>query len=117
MHNTVGRQFFRRMGMIAINVIGMIVAAPGIAGIIVGYKQAFAMMPAVAEDIIVLLTLSRALVFTQAVPLKMGVLLNALGHQGSCYGAIACCLEKEAEMNVHQAIEAELLVNPANLAQ
>src|SRR5207302_1547029 len=85
--------------------------------IVVGHEQALAMMPAIAEDVVVLLTFGRTLVITQAVPLKMGMLFDALGYNGCGYGTIASSLEEEAEINVHQAIEAKLLVNPANFAQ
>lgn len=116
-HSASWRQFFWRVGMVAGDMVGMIMAAPGIAGIVVGYEQALTVMPAVAEDIVVLLTPGRALVITQAVPLKVGMLFEALGYNGCGYGTIASSLEEEAEVNVHQAIETELLVNPANFTQ
>src|SRR5258708_9959084 len=116
-HDAIRRQFFWRVGMVARDMVRMIMAAPGIAGIVVGYEQALSVMPAVAEDVVVLLTFGCALVITQAVPLKVGMLLDAFSCQRGGYDTIASSLEEEAEVNVHQAIETELLVNPANFAQ
>ncbi len=53
-HSACWWQLLRAMGMLSIYMIWMIVSKPAIFGVIVSNQQAFAMMPAITEDIIVL---------------------------------------------------------------
>src|SRR5580700_7949560 len=112
MHGADLRQFFRLMGVHSIEVIGMIVTAPQVANVIVDDEQAFAVMPTGAENVVVLLTPGGLLLLAEAVPLAMLVLLDMCCHLWNGQGAITGGFEEEAKVDVHQAIEAELLVDP-----
>src|SRR5262245_38459165 len=69
------RQILGRVGMRA-QMMRVIVAKPARARLIVGRQQALAMMPAALIDIEILLALRRALVFGEAVPLAVRMLLD-----------------------------------------
>src|SRR5436305_1594006 len=103
--------------MAPFKMIGVIVAPPQVLRAIIGYQQTFPVMPAITKDIIVLLTFGCLLIFAQTKPFAMGVLDNAFRNLGSGQHAIARGFEEEAVVDVHQAIETETLVNPANLRQ
>src|SRR5579875_1756268 len=105
------------MGMCALKMMLMVVAAPQVPRIVVGDQQALPMMPARAEDIIIFLALCRPLVLAQTLPLAVLVLPDTPGHQRSRDDAIPRCFKEKAEVDVHQAIEAELFVDPADLRQ
>ena len=117
MHHARRWQFLRSVSMLTRDVMRVVVPAPPMLGIEVRYQQALAMMPARAKDIIIFLTLGRTFFLAQAIPFAMGMFLNSLGHNLSGNSAIARSFEKEAEVNIHQAIKAEFLVNPNNLRQ
>ena len=110
-------KLLHRMSMLAIDMIGMVVSMPPVFGIEVRYQQALAMMPACAKDIIIFLTLRRAFFLAQAIPFAMGMFLNSPGYYRRGNRAITRRLEEEAEVNIHQAIKTEFLVNPANFRQ
>src|SRR5437764_14161206 len=117
MHLARPWQFLRRVSTLTRDVMRVVVPAPPVLGIEVCHQQALAMMPARAKDIIVFLTLGRTFFLAQAIPFAMGMFLNPLGHKLSGNCAIARGFEKEAEVNIHQAIKAEFLVNPTNFRQ
>src|SRR5438876_1067611 len=110
-------KLLHRLSMLAIDMIGMVVSMPPVIGIEVRYQQALAMMPACAKDIIIFLTLRRAFFLAQAIPFAMGMFLNSPGYYRSGNRAITRRLEEEAEVNIHQAIKTEFLINPANFRQ
>src|SRR5689334_2551564 len=95
----------------------MIVTIPPVLRIKVRIKQALSMMPAITEDIVILLALRGSVLFAQAIPFAMRVFLHPFGHQGRRNNAISRSFEEEAAIHIHQAIEAQLLVDPANLRQ
>ena len=97
--------------------IGMIMTSPQVLRPVISYQQAFPMMPAVAKDIIILLALGRAFLFIQIEPFSMWVLLDAFSHLRSGQDTIARGFEEEAEIDIHQAVKTEALINPANLGQ
>ncbi len=68
------RQLPRRVGMRCQQVTWVVMAEPTLGCGGVGYQQAFAVMPAVTEQIIVLFTLGLLFLGCQAVPFPMGVL-------------------------------------------
>src|SRR5215471_5552760 len=103
------------MRVSSLQMMRMIMPSPQVLRSIIGYQQAFPMMPAVAKDIIILFTLGSALLFTQTEPFSMLVLLDSFSHQRSSQDTIARCFEEEAEIDIHQAVKAEALFNPANL--
>src|SRR5579884_3935600 len=111
------RQFPRLVGMRPADMVRVIVAAPEVLWIVVEDEQALAVMPARAEDVIIFLALRRALLLAQAEPFAVRVLFDAVGHLGRDQRAITGGLEKETEMHVGQAIEAEFLVDPADFGQ
>ena len=88
-------------------------AAPQVVWIVVHNQQTFSVVPTVAENVVVRLALSSLLFFTQAVPLAMGMFLQQICDRREGYNAIAGCLEEKAIVNIHQAVEAELFVDPA----
>src|SRR6266567_4653038 len=104
------------MSMRALDVIGMIVTTPQVLRVIVRDQQALSVMPAIAEDIVILLALGCLFILAQTVPLTMGMLLDTFRHQGSRKGAVASSFDKESEVDVRQAIETEFFVDPANLS-
>src|SRR5216683_7203134 len=116
-HHSKGWKFIHLMGVCALQMMVMIVTAPEVLRIVVGNQQAFAMMPASTEDVIILLALCCALVVTEAIPFTMWVLLDALNRAWSRQDAIAGGFEEETVVDVHQAIEAETLVDPADFWQ
>src|SRR5579864_6156355 len=113
-HHFKGWKFILLMGVCSLQVMVMVMTTPEVLRIVVGNQQAFAMMPASTEDVIILLALCCALVVTQAIPFTVWVLLDALNHAWSRQDAIAGGFEEETVVDVHQAIEAETLVDPAD---
>jgi hypothetical protein len=89
------------MGMRPFEMVGMIMARPVIFMVVVRYQEAFAMMPAIAEDVIILLAPGSLLILAQAIPLSMGMLLDTLRNQRCRNDAIARSFEKEAVVDVH----------------
>src|SRR6266566_1188537 len=81
-HSACWWQLLRAMGMLSIYMIWMIVSKPAIFGVIVSNQQAFAMMPAITEDIIVLLAFGGLLIFAQTIPLAMRMLFQLLRKRG-----------------------------------
>ena len=113
-HSACWWQLLRAMGMLSIYMIWMIVSKPAIFGVIVSNQQAFAMMPAITEDIIVLLAFGGLLIFAQAIPLAMWMLLKTFSQLGYGNHTITSSLEEETEIDVHQTIKTEFFVNPAD---
>src|SRR6202023_2965887 len=107
----------RWMGVGPFEMVGMIMTRPVIYWVVVRCQEAFAMMPAIAEDVIILLAPGSLLILAQAIPLSMGMLLDTLRNQRRCNDAIARSFEKEAVVDVHQSVKAEFFVNPANFWQ
>src|ERR1700676_2573927 len=105
------------MGMRTLEVMGMLVAAPQILLPVVGNEQAFAMMPAIAEDIIVLLCFGGTFFFTQTIPFAVRMLDDAFRHQGRGQHAIAGGLEEKTVVDIHQPIETETLIDAPNFGQ
>jgi hypothetical protein len=106
-------QFIRGMGMRTFKMVGMIVTTPQLLGTIIGDQQTLAVVPAVAEDIIILLAFGGALILTQAEPFSMRMLFDALRDQGHGQDTIAGGLEEKAVVDIHEAIKTEALVDPA----
>src|SRR5260370_1237163 len=117
MHYAGGREFILRVRVRPFEVPGVIVPVPLVVRVIVGNQQTLAMMPAVAEDIIVLFAPGSPFLLAEAVPFAVRVLLDALDDARSSDRSIAGRLEKEAVVDVHQAIETELLIDPADFLQ
>src|ERR1051326_5474132 len=99
------------MGMRALKVLPVIMTTPQMALVIIGYQQALAVMPAVTEDIVILLALGAPFLFAQAIPLAMRMLLKEFGDGGRENGPVASGFKEEAVVNVHQAIDAEIFNN------
>src|SRR5215470_12379772 len=97
--------------------VGMIMPAPQVAGPVVGHKQTLAMMPAFTEDVVVLLALGGLLICAKTEPFAMWMSLDEFSYPRGSQHTIARCLKEEAIVDVHQAVEAEALINPANLGQ
>src|SRR5258708_39659749 len=97
------------------DMVGMIMPAPQVAGPVVSYKQALAVMPALTEEVVVLLAPGGLLVFAQTEPFAMWMSLDEFDYPRRSQHTIARGLKEEAIMDVHQAVEAEALINPANL--
>src|SRR6266699_1155101 len=116
-HHSKGWKLFLLMGVCSLQVMVMVMTAPEVLRIVVGNQQALAMMPAGTEDVIVLLALCRTVILAQAIPFTMRVPLDALNHTWSCQDAIAGGFQEETVVDVHQAIEAETLVDPADFLQ
>src|SRR5579883_1003859 len=117
MRHPGGGQLSGRMGMLTLHVMRMIVAGPAIARAKVRHQQALTVMPAVSKDVVVLLALRGPLILAQTVPLAMRMLDQQLLDLGSRDDTIPGGFKEEAEMDVHQAIEAEALVNRTDLGQ
>src|SRR5690349_16973282 len=119
----VGMHDFRRgqlrlcMGMRPFEMMSVIVAAPGVLWAIVGYQQALAMMPAIAENVVILLAFGGPFFFAQTIPFAVRVLNKAFSNRGRRQDTIAGGLEEKTVVNVHQAIEAETLVDGADFGQ
>src|SRR5260370_41029331 len=111
------RQFLRRVRMRPYQMIRMIMTTPQMLSVIVSYQQTLPVMPARPEDVIVLLTLSRLLILAQAIPFTVWMLLDPLSHNWPGHSTIARRFEEEAEVDIHQAIEAELFVDPTHFRQ
>src|SRR5579875_3994339 len=105
------------MRMCPLYMMRMIVTGPVMLRLVILHQQAFAMMPAITKNVIVFLTPGSALIFAQTVPFAMRMSLQSFGHFRYHLNMIPRCLEEKAEVNVHQAIEAKLLVNPADFGQ
>src|SRR5450631_1754351 len=75
------------------------------------------MMPAIPEDIVVLFAFCAPLIFTQAIPFAMRMLLNASAYLRYGDRSIASRLKEEAIIDIHQAVEAELFIDPTHLWQ
>src|SRR5579872_3132296 len=116
-HCTSMGQFLCAMRMRTLKVVYVVVSAPHLLWIKVGNQQAFTVMPAITEDIVILLALRRALILTQTVPFAMWVLLNALRDNRSCHYPITGCLEEETEVDIHQTVKAKLFINPSHFRQ
>src|SRR5579884_3951339 len=95
----------------------MIMPAPEMPRIEVRHQQALSVMPARAEDIVILLALRGPLLLAQAIPFKMRMPRDTRGQFGRDNHAIAGSFEEEAVIDIGEAIEAELLVDPADLRQ
>src|SRR5450759_382399 len=117
MHGSAGGQLLFCMGMRTLEVMGMLMAAPQVLLPVVGNQQAFAMMPAIAEDIIVLLTFGGSFFFAPTIPFAVRMLDDALCHQGRGQHAIAGGLEEKTVIDIHQTVEAETLIDAANFGQ
>src|SRR5579875_2378216 len=117
MHDTWGGQLMLLVRMRAFQVEWMIMPAPQMLRIIVHHEQALTMMPAITEDIIILLALCRSLLFTEAIPLAVWVLLQQRSQRRQCQHAIARGFEEETEMDVHETVKAKFFIDPANLRQ
>jgi len=89
------------MGMGSFEMVGLIMTRPVIFMVVVRYQEAFAMVPAIAEDVIILLAPGSLLILAQAIPLSMGMLLDTLRNQRCRNDAIARSFEKEAVVDVH----------------
>ena len=63
MHGSGRRQLVRQMSANPLDMMGVIVTSPHVLRSVIGYQQAFAMMPALAKDIIILLAPGRPLLF------------------------------------------------------
>src|SRR6266404_4721986 len=105
------------MGTNPLDMMGMIMPAPQVALPVISYQQALSMVPAITKDVIILLTLSGTVFLAQAEPLTVWMPFDIISHSRRCQDTIARCLEEEAVMNIHQAVETEALLNPANLLQ
>src|SRR6266516_1808144 len=105
------------MGMLSLHVMGMIMTRPAILRVVVRYQEAFAMVPTIAEDVIILLAHGGLLILAQAIPLPMEMFLDTLRNHRYRNDAITRSFEKEAVMDIHQAVKAEFFVNPANFWQ
>src|SRR2546426_7632105 len=105
MHDFHRRQLVRWMCVSPCEVIGMIMTSPQVLRPVMSYQQAFSMMPAVAKDIIILFALGRAFLFIQAEPFSVWMLLDPFGHERSGQDTIARGFEKEAEIDIHQAVK------------
>src|SRR5690348_14419063 len=97
--------------------IGMIVTAPQICRVVVRDQQTLSMMPTVSEDIVIFFTFRCPLVLTQAVPFPMLVLDDTFSNERRLQDAIAGGFEEEAKVDIHQAIETKLLIDPAHFWQ
>ncbi len=64
MHGSCRRQLTRQMTAHPLEMMGVIVTSPQVLGFKVGYQQAFAMMPALAKNIIILLAPGCPFIFT-----------------------------------------------------
>src|SRR5579863_637468 len=100
-HRTGGWQFVCLMGMSPLKMLYMVMPAPYLLWIKISDQQAFAVMPAVTENVVILLAPGRALILAQAIPFAMWMLLDTLHNNRSCHRPIACCLEEETEVDVH----------------
>src|SRR5579859_1263249 len=96
MHYSRRGQLRLRMGMRTLKMMGVVMAAPCILRAIVGYQQALAMMPAIAEDVIILLAFGGPFLFAQAIPFAVRVPDNAFSNQRRRQHAIAGGLEEKA---------------------
>src|SRR5437660_703966 len=105
------------MGMCPLKMMLMIVTAPQILSIVIGYQQALPVVPARTKDIIVLLAPRRSILLAQARPLSVRMLLKQFAQLGKRNNTIARGLKEETVVDVHQAIEPELLLNPVDLPQ
>src|SRR6266566_7255047 len=114
MHGPGSRQFVGRMSVSPFEVTGVIMTSPQILRLIISYQQAFPMMPAIAKDVIVLLALGHTLLLIQTEPFTVWVFLDAFCHYRRGQDMIARGFEEEAEIDIHQAVETEALINPAN---
>src|SRR5579875_555400 len=115
MHDTWGGQLMLLVRMRAFQVEWMVMPAPQMLRVIVHHQQALTMMPAITEDVVILLALRRSLLFTQAIPFTVRMLLQQRRQRRQGQHAIARGFEEETEMDVHEAIETELFIDPAYL--
>src|SRR5579859_765117 len=95
MHLSRRGQLLFGMCMRTLKMMGVVVAAPCVLRAIVGYQQILAVMPAIAEDVIVLLAFGGLFLFAQAIPFAVRVLNDAFSNQGRRQHAIAGGLEEE----------------------
>src|SRR5260370_15180234 len=73
-------QFLSRMRVSPIKMKRMIMTSPEILKPIIGYQQAFAMMPPTAKDVIILFALGRTLFLASTEPFTMRMSLDAFSH-------------------------------------
>src|SRR5579884_4033694 len=97
--------------------MGMVMPAPVMLRSIIGHKQALSVMPAVAENVIILLALGRPFLLAQAVPFAVRMFDKQINDLRRGLHPVARGLEKETVVNIHQAIEAKTLIEPAHFAQ
>src|SRR6266568_2672722 len=102
------------MIMRMIGPVWMIMSKPQVFRVVIGNQQTFAMMPAITEDIIILLAFGGLLIFAQTIPLTMWMLLKTFSQLGYGNHTVTSSLEEEATVNIHQTIKTEFFVNPAD---
>src|SRR5262249_51744916 len=111
------RQLLGWVGVPAAKMARVIVAEPAILGPKVRCQQALAVMPAALVDVEVAFALSGALLLGQAVPFQVRVLLQQCSQIRQRQHAIARSFDHQALVDIEQAVEAELLFEPADLGQ
>src|SRR3989442_14667115 len=99
----------------SLDMVGMIVPAPQVAGPVVGYKQALAVMPALTEDVVVLLAPGGLLVFAQTEPFAMWMSLDEFDYPRRSQHTIARGLKEESINDAHPAVDSNVSINPASL--
>src|SRR5579884_1576376 len=97
--------------------MGMVMSAPVMLRLVVSHKQALSVMPAIAENVIIFLAPGRPFLLAQAVPFTVRMLDEQLDDLRCGLHPVAGGLEEETIVNIHQAIEAEALIDPAHFTQ